>query len=431
MNEENIKFVKFHKVNILGTSGVGKKTLFTEFKKYNNSEYSKEEDNKTNEEENKIVSNIIELPIERISIPLKKEENLYLHLNIYITNLDNLEIIKEKNKYLLYNSEIILLIVDITNTNSFHVIKEYLDFILKKENDDIFDSNFQNNEIIVLANKTDLDSDREVGSYELNQLTDEHPKIKLLEISLKDLDNFDELLYQMNNILKQDNFKIHNIIEIKEPIQIPKNINNNLLNVNSVITIFFLGSSGVGKTSFINRFFSNLYSSTTLSTLGIDVEKSLLKINGNLYRLEVWDTAGQERLRSIPKKYYVKGDAFLLMFDVTDEKSFNDLNQWIKDLSSARNRDNDFSTTCDTVIYLIGNKIDDFDNRKILSKDAEKFSSENNIYYIEVSCKDGINIYEVMINIIIDASKKLDYIRKSIFLTKKNQKKNDNKNCCK
>ena len=235
----------------------------------------------------------------------------------------------------------------------------------------------------------------------------------------------------MNTILKQDNFKIHNIIEIKEPIQIPKNTNNNLLNVNSVITIFFLGSSGVGKTSFINRFFSNLYSSSTLSTLGIDVEKSLLKINGNLYRLEVWDTAGQERLRSIPKKYYVKGDAFLLMFDVTDEKSFSDLNQWIKDLSSARNRDNDFSTTCDTVIYLIGNKIDDFDNRKILSKDAEKFSSENNIYYIEVSCKDGINIYEVMINIIIDASKKLDYIRKSIFLTKKNQKKNDNKNCCK
>ena len=429
MNEENIKFVKFHKVNILGTSGVGKKTLFTEFKKYNNPKYS-EEDNITNEEENKIVPNIIELPIERITIPLKKE-NLYLHLNIYITNLDNLEIIKEKNKYLLYNSEIILLIVDITNTNSFHVIKEYLDFILKKENDDIFDSNYQNNEIIVLANKTDLDSDREVGSYELNQLTDDHPKIKLLEISLKDLDNFDELLYQMNTILKQDNFKIHNIIEIKEPIQIPKNLNNNLLNVNSVITIFFLGSSGVGKTSFINRFFSNLYSSTTLSTLGIDVEKSLLKINGNLYRLEVWDTAGQERLRSIPKKYYVKGDAFLLMFDVTDEKSFNDLNQWIKDLSSARNRDNDFSTTCDTVIYLIGNKIDDFDNRKILSKDAEKFSSENNIYYIEVSCKDGINIYEVMINIIIDASKKLDYIRKSIFLTKKNQKKNDNKNCCK
>ena len=429
MNEENIKFVKFHKVNILGTSGVGKKTLFTEFKKYNNPKYS-EEDNITNEEENKIVPNIIELPIERITIPLKKE-NLYLHLNIYITNLDNLEIIKEKNKYLLYNSEIILLIVDITNTNSFHVIKEYLDFILKKENDDIFDSNYQNNEIIVLANKTDLDSDREVGSYELNQLTDDHPKIKLLEISLKDLDNFDELLYQMNTILKQDNFKIHNIIEIKEPIQIPKNLNNNLLNVNSVITIFFLGSSGVGKTSFINRFFSNLYSSNTLSTLGIDVEKSLLKINGNLYRLEVWDTAGQERLRSIPKKYYVKGDAFLLMFDVTDEKSFSDLNQWIKDLSSARNRDNDFSTTCDTVIYLIGNKIDDFDNRKILSKDAEKFSSENNIYYIEVSCKDGINIYEVMINIIIDASKKLEYIRKSIFLTKKNQKKNDNKNCCK
>ena len=422
---ENLNFVKFHKINIFGNTGVGKKTLLKEFNKFNNPNYSEKEFEFNNENEINDSQKIIEQPIQQLIIPLENEK--FLYLNIYITNLDDINFIKDKNKYILYNSEIIVLMIDITNSNSFQTIKQYLEFIIPK-NDSIeisnFNENIENKQIILLANKMDLDSDREVGSYELNQLNELYSKLKLIEISLKKLDNFEELLNMFHYTFEQESFKLYNIVKLKEPLYIPKNVN--IQNVDSLMTIFLLGSSGVGKTSFIGRFFSNVFNSNTLSTLGLDVEKTIMKINDKICRLEVWDTAGQERLRSIPKKFYIKGDIFILMFDITNKKSFLDLNQWIKDICESRNvNNNDISN--DTTVYLIGNKIDDIENRKVESEDAEKYAKEKNICYMEVSCKNGINIYDIMVNIILDSSKKMNFIRKSIFLSKK---KNDKKKCC-
>ena len=422
---KNLNFVKFHKINIFGNTGVGKKTLLKEFNKFNNPNYSEKEFEFNNENEINDSQKIIEQPIQQLIIPLENEK--FLYLNIYITNLDDINFIKDKNKYILYNSEIIVLMIDITNSNSFQTIKQYLEFIIPK-NDSIeisnFNENIENKQIILLANKMDLDSDREVGSYELNQLNELYSKLKLIEISLKKLDNFEELLNMFHYTFEQESFKLYNIVKLKEPLYIPKNVN--IQNVDSLMTIFLLGSSGVGKTSFIGRFFSNVFNSNTLSTLGLDVEKTIMKINDKICRLEVWDTAGQERLRSIPKKFYIKGDIFILMFDITNKKSFLDLNQWIKDICESRNvNNNDISN--DTTVYLIGNKIDDIENRKVESEDAEKYAKEKNICYIEVSCKNGINIYDIMVNIILDSSKKMNFIRKSIFLSKK---KNDKKKCC-
>ena len=422
---ENLNFVKFHKINIFGNTGVGKKTLLKEFNKFNNPNYSEKEFEFNNENEINDSQKIIEQPIQQLIIPLENEK--FLYLNIYITNLDDINFIKDKNKYILYNSEIIVLMIDITNSNSFQTIKQYLEFIIPK-NDSIeisnFNENIENKQIILLANKMDLDSDREVGSYELNQLNELYSKLKLIEISLKKLDNFEELLNMFHYTFEQESFKLYNIVKLKEPLYIPKNVN--IQNVDSLMKIFLLGSSGVGKTSFIGRFFSNVFNSNTLSTLGLDVEKTIMKINDKICRLEVWDTAGQERLRSIPKQFYIKGDIFILMFDITNKKSFLDLNQWIKDICESRNvNNNDISN--DTTVYLIGNKIDDIENRKVESEDAEKYAKEKNICYMEVSCKNGINIYDIMVNIILDSSKKMNFIRKSIFLSKK---KNDKKKCC-
>ena len=422
---ENLNFVKFHKINIFGNTGVGKKTLLKEFNKFNNPNYSEKEFEFNNENEINDSQKIIEQPIQQLIIPLENEK--FLYLNIYITNLDDINFIKDKNKYILYNSEIIVLMIDITNSNSFQTIKQYLEFIIPK-NDSIeisnFNENIENKQIILLANKMDLDSDREVGSYELNQLNELYSKLKLIEISLKKLDNFEELLNMFHYTFEQESFKLYNIVKLKEPLYIPKKVN--IQNVDSLMTISLLGSSGVGKTSFIGRFFSNVFNSNTLSTLGLDVEKTIMKINDKICRLEVWDTAGQERLRSIPKKFYIKGDIFILMFDITNKKSFLDLNQWIKDICESRNvNNNDISN--DTTVYLIGNKIDDIENRKVESEDAEKYAKEKNICYMEVSCKNGINIYDIMVNIILDSSKKMNFIRKSIFLKKK---KNDKKKCC-
>ena len=187
--------------------------------------------------------------------------------------------------------------------------------------------------------------------------------------------------------------------------------------------LFLLGNSTVGKTSFIKKFFKNEFGGT-ITTLGVDVEKTLVTINDTIYKIEVWDTAGQERLRSIPRQYYSKGDGFILMFDVTSEKSFNDVVEWVKDI-----RGNGRTTVKDDVnsivILLVGNKVDCVDKRVVTTETAEQLAEENNLKYVEISCKSGLNIQETMARLIMEAYRVLNKESDSFMLIKPKKKKGE------
>ena len=193
--------------------------------------------------------------------------------------------------------------------------------------------------------------------------------------------------------------------------------------------LFLLGNSTVGKTSFIKKFFKNEFGGT-ITTLGVDVEKTLVNINDTIYKIEVWDTAGQERLRSIPRQYYSKGDGFILMFDVTLEKSFNDVVEWVKDI-----RGNGRTTVKDDVnsivIILVGNKVDCVEKRVVTTEMAEQLAEENNLKYVEISCKSGLNIQETMARLIMEAYRVLNKESDSFMLIKPKKKKTGKKaKCC-
>ena len=121
-------FVKFHKINIYGLSGTGKKSFLKEMKKYNNknykeSEYDKIIDKRTKEEledSQKLIERI-----EKVIIPLKNNTKLYL--NVYLTNLDNIDYINSRTKYLIYETEIIIILIDITRISSFELAKNLLE----------------------------------------------------------------------------------------------------------------------------------------------------------------------------------------------------------------------------------------------------------------------------------------------------------------
>lgn len=112
-------------------------------------------------------------------------------------------------------------------------------------------------------------------------------------------------------------------------------------NVENTLNLLLLGSQAVGKTSFAQKLFSNQFKEETLSTLGIDIESTVAELYGALVKIELWDTVGQERLRSLPQKYYSKGDGFFLLYDVNDKKSFEDVVGWIKDIRKARGGTNE------------------------------------------------------------------------------------------
>ena len=134
----------------------------------------------------------------------------------------------------------------------------------------------------------------------------------------------------------------------------------------------------------------------------------MAKVGDSNIKVELWDTAGQERLRSIPKRYYSKGDGFLLLFDVTNMSTYEDVAGWIKDIREARGTTNingvNDKKSSNEVLFLIGNKIDKVDNRVVTKEEAINLAKQYNVKYYEISCKQDLGVYEVFSDAIFEAS---------------------------
>jgi small GTP-binding protein len=152
-----------------------------------------------------------------------------------------------------------------------------------------------------------------------------------------------------------------------------------------------IGSSGVGKTAILKRLIENSFTEDSASTIGVEFDSTILAINDRKVKLQIWDTAGQERFRSISKAYYRNAVGVILVFDITDRKSFDELNSWL----------NDIHTLCDTnaVIQLIGNKADLKSHRVVNLAEAESFASHQHMQYLETSARVGENVKEAFVRV--------------------------------
>ena len=165
-----------------------------------------------------------------------------------------------------------------------------------------------------------------------------------------------------------------------------KNVNN--ANKSNKINLIALGDGQVGKTSLIFRYIDNVYSSNYLSTIGIDYKFKNEKLsNGEIVNVKLSDTAGQERFRSIAKNFLMKADGIILVYDITNRLSFNNLENWFNDINEKAS---------EKPIILIGNKLDL--ERKVDTEEgiqlAKKFDKE--IKFFETSCKTGENVEEAI-----------------------------------
>lgn len=150
-----------------------------------------------------------------------------------------------------------------------------------------------------------------------------------------------------------------------------------------------LGNSSVGKTSFLYQYTDGTFRTHFATTVGIDFrEKRMLhNWNGQNYRihLQCWDTSGQERFRSLTTQFYREAVGFLLIFDLTNEKSFVEVAYWLGQLA--------MHAYCDKPdIILVGNKADLRSFRAISEMQAREFAETNNLPYIETSVYTGENV---------------------------------------
>jgi small GTP-binding protein len=141
-----------------------------------------------------------------------------------------------------------------------------------------------------------------------------------------------------------------------------------------------LGEGGVGKTSIAHRLIDDDFKSDLPSTVGADLGQKILTVNGTCAQLAIWDTAGQEVFRSLTPQYYRDAQMALVVFSVTDKRSFDEAAFWIRSVRAE---------TPSAVITLVANKID-LDDTRVVSFDlGETLADEFNIAYVETSAQTG------------------------------------------
>lgn len=149
--------------------------------------------------------------------------------------------------------------------------------------------------------------------------------------------------------------------------------------------VLFLGNFGVGKSSIIMRFINNTFNNDINASLGQGTYKKSIKIDQEtLINLSLDDTLGIERASTVPKQFYKDVHGVIIVFDITDNNSYNDLDKWISN-------SNDFAPK-DAVYYIVGNKIDMSFTRSVDKNNAEAKAEKIKANYLEVSAKTGANV---------------------------------------
>ncbi|CAF1064289.1 unnamed protein product [Didymodactylos carnosus] len=154
--------------------------------------------------------------------------------------------------------------------------------------------------------------------------------------------------------------------------------------INYQFKVMLLGDSGVGKTCLLVRFKDGTFlAGSFIATVGIDFRNKIVTLGEKQIKLQIFDTAGQERFRSVTHSYYRDAHALLLLYDVTNYSSFENISVWLSEIKEFAHDD--------VIIMLIGNKIDK--SQRVVSKEAgERLARDFEVSFLETSAKTGQNV---------------------------------------
>jgi len=158
--------------------------------------------------------------------------------------------------------------------------------------------------------------------------------------------------------------------------------------------LLLIGDSGVGKTCVLFRFSEDAFNATFISTIGIDFKIRTIELDGKKIKLQIWDTAGQERFRTITTAYYRGAMGIMLVYDITNEKSFDNIKNWIRNIEEH--------ASADVEKMILGNKCDMNDRRQVSKERGEQLAIEYGIKFMETSAKASINVEDAFFTLARD-----------------------------
>lgn len=153
--------------------------------------------------------------------------------------------------------------------------------------------------------------------------------------------------------------------------------------------LLLIGDSGVGKSCLLLRFAENTYTQDYISTIGVDFKIRTIELDGKVIKLQIWDTAGQERFRTITSSYYRGAHGIIIVYDVTEQESFANVEQWLQEI--------DRYATSNVMKLLVGNKADLVDKKTVDYAVAKEFADQRGIQFLETSAADNSNVEQAFI----------------------------------
>ncbi|XP_068651849.1 ras-related protein RABD1-like [Aristolochia californica] len=163
--------------------------------------------------------------------------------------------------------------------------------------------------------------------------------------------------------------------------------------------LLLIGDSSVGKSCLLLRFADDSYVDSYISTIGVDFKIRTVELDGKTIKLQIWDTAGQERFRTITSSYYRGAHGIIIVYDVTERESFNNVKQWLSEIDRYAS-----DSVCK---LLVGNKCDLVEKKVVDTQTAQAFADELGIPFLETSAKDSINVEETFLTMVGEIKKRL------------------------
>ena len=153
------------------------------------------------------------------------------------------------------------------------------------------------------------------------------------------------------------------------------------------IKLLLIGNAYVGKTLIVQKFIDNTFSKSTVSTIGVDLQSKVIDINGKKVKYLIWDTAGEDRMKTMTYSYYRGCHVILVVYDVTERKSFQNVTTWVECI-------NKFAKS-NVLRILVGNKTDLEDKRVITKEEGRKLAEEHGLKFYEISALKITGLYEM------------------------------------
>lgn len=151
-----------------------------------------------------------------------------------------------------------------------------------------------------------------------------------------------------------------------------------------IMKLLLVGDSGVGKSCLLLRFVESKFNPSFITTIGIDFKIRTIEVKGKKIKLQVWDTAGQERFRTITTAYYRGAMGIVLIYDVTDSRTFENVENWYQTVIQYANEN--------AQIFLVGNKCDDEAGRQVSKEEGQALASKLNVPFLEALAKSNENV---------------------------------------